>query len=176
MAKSNKKRCEHGDLSNRVDALFDAMNVSQKQSGKIAKRQKKIIAAIGELEKEIKNLKICKCRKKKKKKSKKPVFTGVERCSESSKLQAVMDAPRNAVADDLKLISGVGPKLERTLNDLGIYHFDQIAAWTDKEVRWVDDYLMFTGRIERDAWIKQATALAKGGRDEYARVFGKEPR
>lgn len=85
-------------------------------------------------------------------------------------------APRDGSADDLKLIAGVGPKLEVTLNQLGIWHFDQIAAWSEHEVAWVDHYLQFKGRIERDEWIAQAAALADGGRDEYVRRFGKEPR
>ncbi|MFN7002273.1 MAG: NADH:ubiquinone oxidoreductase [Roseinatronobacter sp.] len=62
--------------------------------------------------------------------------------------------------DDLKQISGVGPVLEAKLNDLGVYHFWQIARWTDSEVVWVDGFLNFKGRIERDEWIKQATTLA----------------
>lgn len=65
--------------------------------------------------------------------------------------------------DDLKLISGVGPKLEQVLNGLGIWTFDQIAAWQPEEAAWVDDYLQFSGRIGRDNWITQAGALAKGG-------------
>lgn len=64
-------------------------------------------------------------------------------------------------ADDLKEISGVGPKLEKTLNKLGFWHFHQIAAWTKSDVAIVDDELSFKGRIERDDWIKQAKALAK---------------
>ena len=40
---------------------------------------------------------------------------------------------------------------------------------------WVDGYLSFHGRIEREEWVKQAKALAKGGVDEYIRVFGKKP-
>lgn len=65
--------------------------------------------------------------------------------------------------DDLKLISGVGPKLEQVLNGLGIWTFAQIAAWKPEEAAWVDDYLQFSGRIGRDNWISQAGALAKGG-------------
>ncbi len=64
-------------------------------------------------------------------------------------------------ADDLKLISGVGPKLEKTLNSLGFWHFSQIASWTKADVAIVDNELSFKGRIERDSWIKQAKALAK---------------
>jgi len=64
-------------------------------------------------------------------------------------------------ADDLKQISGVGPKLEKTLNGLGFWHFSQVAAWKKSDVAIVDDELSFKGRIERDDWIKQAKALAK---------------
>lgn len=80
----------------------------------------------------------------------------------------------NAV-DDLKLISGVGPKIEKTLHELGIFTFAQVAGWKKAEREWVDGYLSFSGRIERDDWVKQAKALAKGGVAEYIRVFGKKP-
>jgi NADH-quinone oxidoreductase subunit E len=79
-------------------------------------------------------------------------------------------------ADDLKLISGVGPKLEQTLNKLGFWHFSQIGKWTKKDIVIVDDELSFKGRIERDDWVRQAKALAKGGEAEYIKVFGKKPR
>jgi len=82
---------------------------------------------------------------------------------------------RPAEVDDLRLISGIGPKIEGTLNSLGIFTYAQIAAWTKKERDWVDAYLSFRGRIERDDWVKQAKALAKGGVTEYIRVFGKKP-
>ena len=61
--------------------------------------------------------------------------------------------------DDLKLISGVGPKLERLLNGLGIYQYQQIALMTSGQVAWVNEQLSFKGRIERDNWIKQAALL-----------------
>lgn len=79
-------------------------------------------------------------------------------------------------ADDLKLISGVGPKLEQTLNKLGFWHYAQIGKWTKKDINIVDDQLSFKGRIERDDWVKQAKVLAKGGEAEYIKVFGKKPR
>jgi predicted flap endonuclease-1-like 5' DNA nuclease len=69
-------------------------------------------------------------------------------------------APQGA-ADDLKQISGVGPVLERKLNDLGIYHFWQIAKWGEAEIAWVDESLNFKGRITRDGWIAQASKLAE---------------
>ena len=74
----------------------------------------------------------------------------------------ILKKPRAGGADDLKRISGVGPKLEGVLNDLGFWHFDQIAAWTPEQVAWVDSRLKFKGRIERDGWIAQAAEFAKG--------------
>jgi predicted flap endonuclease-1-like 5' DNA nuclease len=63
--------------------------------------------------------------------------------------------------DDLKVISGVGPALEKTLNELGVYTYEQIGSWTERDIAWVDARLKFKGRIERDDWVKQAKALAK---------------
>ncbi|PJI92273.1 NADH dehydrogenase subunit E [Yoonia maricola] len=85
----------------------------------------------------------------------KPAASGAEKQPE------VLSAPRASGADDLKKISGVGPKLEGVLNDLGFYHFDQIAKWTADEIAWVDSRLKFKGRIERDDWMAQAAKLAK---------------
>ncbi len=65
--------------------------------------------------------------------------------------------------DNLKLISGIGPKIEGILNGLGVYQFQQVAKWKKAEREWVDDHLSFKGRIEREDWVKQAKALAKGG-------------
>lgn len=63
-------------------------------------------------------------------------------------------------ADDLKRISGVGPKLETLLHENGVFHFWQIAEWTKSEISYMDDQLSFKGRIERDNWIEQAKTLA----------------
>jgi NADH-quinone oxidoreductase subunit E len=73
----------------------------------------------------------------------------------------LLSAPREGrEADDLKKISGVGPKLEELLNSMGFWHFDQIAAWGPSEIAWVDARLKFKGRIERDNWVAQASELA----------------
>ncbi|SDD22682.1 NADH-quinone oxidoreductase subunit E [Paracoccus isoporae] len=71
-----------------------------------------------------------------------------------------LGAPRAGQPDDLKQISGVGPKLEELLHSLGFYHFDQVAAWADEEVAWVDQNLEgFKGRVSRDAWVRQAREI-----------------
>lgn len=70
--------------------------------------------------------------------------------------------PRGGKADDLTRISGVGPVNEKRLHDLGVFHFDQVAAWSAAEIAWVDEYLTFHGRIEREDWVGQAKKLAAG--------------
>ncbi|MDV4157935.1 MULTISPECIES: 5' DNA nuclease [Rhizobium] len=67
-------------------------------------------------------------------------------------------------ADDLKLIAGIGPKLEQVLNDKGIRSFADIAAWTDEEIARFDAELGFNDRIGRDDWTGQAKVLAGRGR------------
>ncbi len=73
-----------------------------------------------------------------------------------------LDGPEGE-PDDLKLISGVGPVLEGKLNDLGIYHFWQVAKFETRDIDLVNEVLNFPGRIERDEWIDQARNLADGG-------------
>lgn len=81
-----------------------------------------------------------------------------------------LSAARDGKADDLKQIKGIGPKLEQTCNDLGFFHFDQIANWTAQEVAWVDQNLEgFKGRVTRDKWVEQARTLAGGGETEFSK-------
>ncbi|HKL64495.1 MAG TPA: NADH-quinone oxidoreductase subunit E [Roseovarius sp.] len=80
-----------------------------------------------------------------------------------------LDGPRDGKADDLKRIKGVGPKLEKLCNEMGFYHFDQIANWTEAEIAWVDANLVgFKGRVSRDAWVEQAELLAEGKETEFS--------
>lgn len=73
---------------------------------------------------------------------------------------ARLDAPRGGEPDDLTRINGIGPKLRDMLHDMGFYHFDQIANWSETELRWVDEELEgFKGRASRDNWVAQARAL-----------------
>ena len=80
-----------------------------------------------------------------------------------------MMAPRGGVADDLKRIRGIGKQNEGRLHALGIWHFDQIAAWVKDEIEWVGSYLAFPGRIEREEWVSQAKVLATGAETEFSK-------
>lgn len=64
--------------------------------------------------------------------------------------------------DDLKKISGVGPFIEKKLNEIGIYTFDQVSKFSDKDIKNVTDLIeFFPGRILRDDWRNQAKRLKK---------------
>jgi len=79
----------------------------------------------------------------------------------------LLTAARGGKGDDLELIWGVGPKLGRMLNEMGVWHYDQIAKWTPAELAWVDARLTgFKGRALRDDWIAQSKKLATGWRPE----------
>jgi predicted flap endonuclease-1-like 5' DNA nuclease len=67
--------------------------------------------------------------------------------------------PRNNRRDNLKQINGLGPLDESTLNNLGIYHFEQIAGWDQKEVLWLENHAFARGRIGREDWQAQARSL-----------------
>jgi DNA-binding response OmpR family regulator len=68
--------------------------------------------------------------------------------------------PSVASGDNLKDIAGIGPKLEKSLNSLGVHRFAQIAAWTADDVARLEARPGFKGRIGRDDWIAQAKILA----------------
>ena len=69
-------------------------------------------------------------------------------------------------ADDLTKIKGIGEKLNEVLHKLGIYHYWQIAGWSEDNADWVNEHLQFKGRIEREKWIEQAKALSTAGAAE----------
>ena len=78
-------------------------------------------------------------------------------------------APLGGQPDDLKRIRGIGPKNEGRLHGLGIWHFTQIRAWSEENVKWVGSYLAFAGRIDREKWVDQARELAAGHETEFSR-------
>lgn len=74
-------------------------------------------------------------------------------------------AARGGLPDDFTLIDGVSGIQQTTLNSLGIFHFEQIAAWTPAHVAWIDKYLRLRGRIAEEEWVEQAQDLAEHGVD-----------
>ena len=70
--------------------------------------------------------------------------------------------PSSSGGDNLSLISGVGPKIKQSLNELGYTHFDQIAALTPDQIEAIETALKSKGRVARDEWIAQARDLLEG--------------
>ena len=68
----------------------------------------------------------------------------------------------SGVGDNLSLISGVGPKIKQSLNELGYTRFDQIAALTPDQIEAIETALKSKGRVARDEWIAQARDLMEG--------------
>jgi predicted flap endonuclease-1-like 5' DNA nuclease len=81
---------------------------------------------------------------------------------------ARLKAARKGKADDLKEIEGIGPAMEKLVNSLGFYHFDQIASWSDADVALVDaEMKTFKGRIARDKWVAQAKLIVNEGLEAF---------
>jgi len=75
--------------------------------------------------------------------------------------QAPKKIAKPAKPDDLTKISGVGPALQKKVNIMGVWTYRQIAEWKGLEVAYVNSHLNFSGRIERDQWIRQAKQLMR---------------
>jgi NADH-quinone oxidoreductase subunit E len=89
---------------------------------------------------------------------------------EDARRPAALSAARDGTPDDLKMIKGVGPKLESLLHSMGFFHFDQVAGWTAEEIAWVDQNLEgFKGRVIRDDWVAQAALLATGQETDFSK-------
>ena len=84
--------------------------------------------------------------------------------AEAAPVAAAVAAPiaSAAAGDDISLISGVGPKMEKGLHELGFNKFGQIAAWTPDDVTKVEAHLKQKGRVGREEWIEQAEELNAG--------------
>jgi predicted flap endonuclease-1-like 5' DNA nuclease/tetrahydromethanopterin S-methyltransferase subunit B len=120
-----------------------------------------VFKAIGALEEEVKRLGL--------RLHQQVSLTRVERAPTVKKV-TVRKPPKPArkeVKDDLILIHGVGPVLQRMLNKLGVYRFEQVMRWTQKDIDEMTSKLPnFKGRIEREGWVASA-------RDEYRKKYGK---
>ncbi len=93
--------------------------------------------------------------------------------AEVSVPEGLLDAPRDGGKDNLTRIKGIGIKIDEALNSIGIWHFDQIAVWTEENMAWADKELAFPGRAKRDDWVGQAKLLAEGKETEFSKRVDK---
>ena len=71
----------------------------------------------------------------------------------------LLSSPHKGKKDALTKIKGLGPKLEDKLNAAGIYHFDQIASWTEADFEWLGENTTFASRAKKDDWVSQAKSF-----------------
>lgn len=79
--------------------------------------------------------------------------------SETGKKPELLSKPRKGEEDDLTDIKGIGPKAKEKLNASGIYHFEQIANWTEENMIWLEAHTDFTSRAKKEAWRTGAKSL-----------------
>ncbi len=79
--------------------------------------------------------------------------------SEMGQKPELLAEPRNGVKDNLTNIKGIGPKVEEKLNDSGIYHFEQIANWTEENMIWLEAHTLFASRVKKESWVIQSKSL-----------------
>lgn len=91
----------------------------------------------------------------------KPVRQSQRKVKSPDRKPVTLSEPRSDGADNLKQIKGIGPKIEASLQAMGIFHIDQIAGWSKADAEWVETQLAFKGRIRRERWVEQAVELGK---------------
>ena len=93
--------------------------------------------------------------------SEKPVRQSQRKAKSPDRKPVTLSEPRDGGADNLKQIKGIGPKIEASLQAMGIFHIDQIAGWSKADAEWVEAQLAFKGRVRRERWVEQAVELGK---------------
>lgn len=71
----------------------------------------------------------------------------------------LLSEPRAGGKDNLAKIKGIGPKVEEKLNASGIYHFEQIANWTEANMIWLEAHTLFASRAKKESWITEAKSF-----------------
>ena len=80
----------------------------------------------------------------------------------------ILTTPKPSGKDNLTKIKGINTKIETDLNNLGIYHFEQISKWSNKNAEWIEEFLLLPGIARSYQWIEQAKILHSGKDTEYS--------
>ncbi len=83
-----------------------------------------------------------------------------------------LTSPLGGRPDDLLRIVGNDEATVKGLKSIGVYHYDQIANWSEEQSNWVNDHMKFDRRVGREQWVKKARLLASGKDAEFQRLFG----
>lgn len=80
----------------------------------------------------------------------------------------VLSSPKPVGKDNLQKIKGIDSTIENNLNNLGIYHFEQISKWSNKNCDWIEEFLHFPGCAKNNQWVEQAKILQSGKETIYS--------
>jgi predicted flap endonuclease-1-like 5' DNA nuclease len=80
----------------------------------------------------------------------------------------ILTTPKLSGKDSLIKIKGIDERIENALNNLGIYHFDQISKWSNKNCEWVEEFLLLPGIARSNKWVEQAKILLSGNDTTYS--------
>ena len=80
----------------------------------------------------------------------------------------ILSSPRPSGKDKLIKIKGIDSKVEENLNKLGIFHFNQIAAWSNKNCDWIEEFLSLPSCAKKNQWVEQAKILETGKQTVYS--------
>lgn len=80
----------------------------------------------------------------------------------------ILTSPKLTGKDSLTKIKGITSKIESDLNNLGIYHFEQISQWSNKNCEWVEEFLLLPKIVRGNQWVEQAKVLLSGRDTEYS--------
>ena len=80
----------------------------------------------------------------------------------------ILSSPRQKGKDNLKKIKGIDSAIEEKLNKLGIFHFDQISSWSNKNCDWIEEFMHLSGCVKRLQWVEQAKILESGKETVYS--------
>lgn len=80
----------------------------------------------------------------------------------------ILTTPKPTGKDNLTKIKGINTKIEMDLNNLGIYHFEQISKWSNKNAEWIEEFLLLPGIARSYQWIEQAKILNSGKETDYS--------
>lgn len=86
----------------------------------------------------------------------------------------ILSSPRPSGKDKLIKIKGIDAKVEKDLNKLGIFHYNQIAAWSNKNCDWIEEFLLLPGTAKKNQWIEQAKILESGKETVYSQKIENE--
>jgi predicted flap endonuclease-1-like 5' DNA nuclease len=80
----------------------------------------------------------------------------------------ILTSPKLTGKDSLIKIKGIDNKIENDLNNLGIYHFEQISKWSNKNCEWIEEFLLLPGIARANKWVEQAKILLSGNDTPYS--------